>query len=59
MNYDLTSEEVEILEAFEKGELRSVPNVEQEIEWAREAARRTLERLSKTGMVDKRERPNQ
>ena len=59
MNYDLTSEEVEILEAFEKGELRSVPNVEQEIEWAREAARRTPERLSKTVMVDKRERPNQ
>lgn len=59
MNDKLTSEEIEILEAFENGELRSVPNVEREIEWAQEAARRTLARNSKAGMVDQHDSPKQ
>ena len=55
MNDKLNSEEIEILEAFENGELRLVPNLEQEIEWAREAACRTIGRISKAGMVDQRD----
>ena len=44
MKQNLDAEELEILEMFERGEFKSVPNLEQEIEWAREAARRTIKR---------------
>ena len=38
----LDEEEQEILEAFERGSLKSVPNVEREIQEARRIARNTL-----------------
>ena len=48
MKQNLDAEELEILEMFERGELKSVPNLEQEIEWARGVARRTIKRNSST-----------
>lgn len=42
MKYKLDTEEQEILEAFERGSLKSEPNAEQEIREAREAARNTF-----------------
>ena len=45
MNYELDSEEQEILDAFERGELKSVPDAEQKIAEAREAAGNTLNRV--------------
>ncbi len=44
MNYELDSEEQEILNAFERGELKSVPDAEQKLREAREAARNTLDK---------------
>ena len=44
MNYELDSEEQEILNAFEKGNLKSVPDAEQKLREAREAARNTLDK---------------
>ena len=38
----LDAEEIELLEAFESGKLKSVPNVEEEIKKAREAARASI-----------------
>ena len=40
----MDAEERDILDRFEKGELRSAANVEQEIEAARKAAHNTLNR---------------
>lgn len=40
--YELTKEEQEILDAYEKGELKSVPNLEEEKEYFRQVARNTL-----------------
>ena len=48
MKQNLDAEELEILEKFERGEFKSVPNLEQEIEWAREAARRTTKTIKRT-----------
>ncbi len=45
MNYELDSEEQEILNAFENGKLKSVPDAEQKLREAREAARNTLDRM--------------
>ena len=42
MKYQLATEEKEILDAFERDELKSVPNVVQEIEVARQATRNTV-----------------
>ena len=42
MNDRLNSEEQDILEKFERGELRSASNVEHEIDQARQAARNTF-----------------
>ena len=47
MDDNLNAEELDILEQFERGELTSVPNLEQEIEWAREAARNTMNKIRK------------
>ena len=47
MDENLSAEELDILEQFERGELTSVPNLEQEIEWAREAARNTMNKIYK------------
>ncbi len=44
MNYKLDEEEKEILEAFERGELKRVANADQEIERIRLAARNTLKK---------------
>ena len=44
-DYELDEEELEILEWFQRGELRSPPKVGQEMELAVEAARNTLEAL--------------
>lgn len=41
MNYKLDAEEQEILDAFEQNELQSVPNVSEQIEAAKAAARNT------------------
>ena len=41
MNYKLDPEEQEILDAFEQNELQSVPNVSEQIEAAKAAARNT------------------
>ena len=38
----MTEEELDILERFERGELRPVANEEKEIQWAREAAQKDL-----------------
>ena len=38
---DLSAEERDILDRFERGELRSVPDAERQIELARQAARNT------------------
>jgi len=40
--YDLTKEEQELLDAFEKGEFKSVPNLEEQKEYFRKIARNTL-----------------
>jgi len=45
MNYELDSEEQEILDAFERNELKTVPDAEQKLREAREAARNTLDRM--------------
>ncbi len=47
MDRNLNAEELDILERFERGELKSVPNLEQEIEWARQAARNTMNKIRK------------
>ena len=52
MNENLDAEELDILERFERGEFRSVPDVARQIEKAREAARRTMDRIRKTRRVD-------
>ena len=46
----LDPEEREILKTFERGELVSVPNVEQEIEFAREAARNTFNKTKRVNL---------
>ena len=42
MNSDLNSEERDILERFERDEVRPAPDAEREIDLARQAARNTL-----------------
>ena len=46
----LDQEEQEILESLERGELVSVPNVEQEIEFARQAARNTFNKTKRVNL---------
>jgi len=50
MKYKLDQEEKEILEAFERDELKSVPNVVQEIEEARQAARNTFNKTKRVNL---------
>ena len=47
MNENLSREEIDILEQFERGEFRSVPEVEREIQRAREAARNTFNKTKR------------
>ena len=51
MNYKLDTEERDILDRFERDELRTAPGAEREMENARKAARNTLNR---TKRVDRR-----
>lgn len=53
MNDKLSAEERDVLDRFERGELRSVADIEHEIEAARRAARQTLD---KTKRADPRRR---
>lgn len=46
----LDPEEREILESLERGELVSVPNVEKEIEFARQAARNTFNKTKRVNL---------
>ncbi len=50
MKYKLDIEEKEILDAFERDELKSVPNVAQEIEEARQAARNTFNKTKRVNL---------
>ena len=47
-NFRLNDEEREILERIDREELVSVPDVEKEIEFARQAARNTLNKMNRT-----------
>lgn len=44
MNYELDEEEQEILEAFRRGELKRMPNADEEIALAKLTARNTLKK---------------
>ena len=50
MKYKLDQEEKEILEAFERDELKSVPNAVQEIVEARQAARNTFNKTKRVNL---------
>ena len=46
----MTEEELDILERFERGELRSTANAEREIQWARKAAQRTFNKTKRVNL---------
>ena len=50
MNENLSREEIDILEQFERGEFRSVPEVEREMQRAREAARNTFNKIKRVNL---------
>ena len=50
MNHDTTNEERTILDRFERGELRSTPGVEREMELARHAARNTFNKTRRVNL---------
>ena len=50
MKDQLTEEELDILERYERGELKPVANMEQEIQWAREAARNTFNKTKRVNL---------
>ncbi|MBF0286861.1 MAG: antitoxin [SAR324 cluster bacterium] len=50
MKYKLDPEEQEILDAFERGDLKSIPNVQQEIELTKEAARNTFNKTKRINL---------
>ena len=52
MNYELTDEEREILERFERGELHRSSDADRELEIALQAARNTLNDLDKTAELE-------
>ena len=56
MNDQLSAEERDILERFERAELRSAPEAEREVELARQAARKTR---NKTRRVNPSRRPTE
>ena len=47
MDDKLSAEERDILERFERGELRSAPGAEREVELARQAARKTSNKTNR------------
>ena len=50
MNDRLNAEEQEILDRFERGELRSAAGVEEEMEAARQAARQTFNKTKRVNL---------
>lgn len=50
MNSKMSTEEREILEKFERGELRTASSVESEIEMARQAARNTFNKTRRVNL---------
>ena len=50
MENDLSKEERELLELVDRDELVRVPNVEQEVEYARQAARNTLNKTKRVNL---------
>ncbi len=50
MKYKLDTEEQEILDAFKQGKLKSVPDVQEEIEIARKAARNTFNKTKRVNL---------
>ena len=50
MNNDLNSEERDILERFERDEIRPAPDAEQEIDLARQAARNTFNKTRRVNL---------
>ena len=50
MNDTMNEEERDILDRFERGELRSAPGAEQEIEAARHAARNTFNKTKRVNL---------
>ena len=50
MNKDMSAEEVDILDRFERGELRSARAVEREVELAVEAARNTFNKTKRVNL---------
>ena len=53
MNDELSAEERDILDQFERGELRTAPNAEREIELARQAARNTCNKTNRARSTEK------
>ena len=50
MSDDMSREEREIVEGFERGELRSAADAESEIEFARRAARNTFNKTKRVNL---------
>ena len=50
MNDELSAEERDILARFERGELRSAPDAEHEVETARQAARNTFNKTKRVNL---------
>ena len=50
MNEQLNAEERDILQRFERGELRSAPGAAREVELAREAARNTFNKTKRVNL---------
>ena len=50
MNDKLNAEERDILERFERGELRSAPDAEREVELARQTARSTFNKTKRVNL---------
>ena len=50
MKYELDTEEKEILDAFKQGKLKSVSDVQEEIEIARKAARNTFNKTKRVNL---------
>ena len=50
MNKDMSAEEVDILDRFERGNLRSAPDVDREVELALAAARNTFNKTKRVNL---------
>jgi len=50
VNHEMSAEEREILDRFERGELRSAPGAEREVEIARQAARNTFNKTKRVNL---------